>query len=135
MTTINERFSIIVERWFNGNDLRFAKSMGKFSSSFSKIIHGTVNPRAATLQRVCTVVPELNPTWLLTGEGQIMRSPNPLAGNERAAYEDIIKAKTEELQSKTELVTLLKQQVQDLREFNKILRDNIETKNTERNTP
>lgn len=115
METINDRFKIIVERWFAGNDLKFAKSMGKFSSSFSKIINGTVNPRAATLQEVCRTIPDLNPTWLLMGEGAITRLPNAPTENESTMYSEIIKAKTAEIKAKDELIATLKQYVEDLR--------------------
>jgi len=122
--TINERFKIIVERWYNGNDLAFAKSMGKFSSSFSKIINGTVNPRAATLQEVCKSIPELNPSWLLMGEGAIVRQPKDATPNEAQVYTEIIKAKQAEMKAKDELIDTLKQQVEDLRDFNRVLRGN-----------
>lgn len=115
MQTINERFKIIVERWYNGNDLAFAKSMGKFSSSFSKIINGTVNPRAATLQEVCKAIPELNPTWLLTGEGTIVRQVGAVSQDEVNTYAEIIKAKCEEIKAKDELIAILKSYVSDLR--------------------
>jgi len=117
--TINERFKIIVERWYNGNDLAFAKSMGKFSSSFSKIINGTVNPRAATLQEVCKSIPELNPSWLLMGEGAIVRQPKDATQSDKdeKAYMEIIKAKTDEMNAKDELIATLKQYVEDLRDM------------------
>lgn len=115
METINERFKIIVERWYNGNDFAFAKSMGKFSSSFSKIINGTVNPRATTLQEVCRNIPELNPAWLLMGEGDITRLPNAPAENEATMYDEIIKSKAEEIRMKDEYIAILKQYIEDLR--------------------
>ena len=116
MQTINERFKIIVERWYAGNDLKFAKSMGKYSSSFTKVINGTVNPRAATLQEVCKAIPELNPSWLLMGEGAITRTPDVLVTRKDADYyADIIKAKSEEIKTKDELISILKNYVEDLR--------------------
>lgn len=119
MQTINDRFKIIVEKWYRGNDLAFAKSMGKFSSSFSKIINGTVNPRATTLQRVCESLPQLNPTWLLMGEGDMERSEDKAqsAHDTKNNKDLLLMAKTEEIKAKDELIATLKQYVEDLRKM------------------
>ena len=112
----------MVDHWFQGNDSRFAGSMGKISSTFAKIIHGTVNPRAATMQEVCKAIPDLNPTWLLTGEGEMVRGEDEMRPNEKRSLTEAVKAKDEELRMKDELIAILKQQVEDLRDFNKTLR-------------
>lgn len=114
MQTINERFKMIVRLWFKGNNFAFARAMGRPSSSFNKVINGDVEPRAKTLQSVCEKLPRLNPTWLLTGEGDIERKKETSSAETRD-YEAIIKAKEEEVKAKDELIATLKQYVADLR--------------------
>lgn len=116
MQTINERFKIIVDTWYQGNDSAFSQAMGKFASSFAKVINGTTNPRASTLYEVCRLIPELNPTWLLMGEGSMLRQAlEQVPRSEREALNEVIKAKSEELKSKDELIAILKNYVEDLR--------------------
>lgn len=116
METINDRFKIIVDRWFNGNELRFSKSMGKYASSFNKVINGDVSPRAITLQQVCKAIPELNPAWLLMGEGEMIRQQQEeRARDDEQITSEIIKAKSEEIKAKDELISILKNYVEDLR--------------------
>lgn len=114
MQTINERFRIIVDKWYNGNDSAFSQAMGKFSSSFAKVINGTTSPRASTLQEVCNLIPELNPTWLLMGEGSMTRDGD-LTQDAKTAYNEIIRSKNEEIKSKDELISVLKSYVADLK--------------------
>lgn len=120
METINDRFKIIVDRWYNGNMLAFAKSMGKFSSSVNRIITGSANPKASTLKQVCDAIPELSPAWLLLGEMPMLRGgknteESVSVASDKRLCDDLIKSKDEVIKAKDELISTLKQYVEDLR--------------------
>lgn len=52
----------------------FAKAVGIASNSMSRLIRGENEPSSETIQAVLNRFPDVNPTWLMTGEGEMMRN-------------------------------------------------------------
>lgn len=113
MGTINDRFKKIVDTWYDGTTSRLSLALGKNASAFSKIVDGGVSPRAATLQEVCKLLPNLNPAWLLLGEGEMTRSANN--SSQPNVPSEVIKAKDDLIRQQAEMIEMLKQYVEDLR--------------------
>lgn len=51
----------------------FAKSIGKTSSTINQIVAGRNKPGFEILDAICDAYPNLNPTWLLRGEGEMWK--------------------------------------------------------------
>lgn len=73
-TTLNQRIEALV--WaFKLTRRKFALQVGLSPTGFNKIISGeTVTPGADIIQGILDSFPEVNPTWLMTGEGEMMRN-------------------------------------------------------------
>ena len=67
----SERIECIINAYFNGNKSRFAKLLGVKPQTINTwITRGTFD-----IERVYTCCTQLNPHWLLTGEGEMLKAP------------------------------------------------------------
>lgn len=71
--SIGERFSILV-KGLKMNNNSFAKSVGKAATTINYIVEGKSKPGYDVLESVVKTYPQVNPNWLLTGEGEMVKS-------------------------------------------------------------
>lgn len=76
MSNINERLQIIVNELFDGNKAKFAKSIEIAPTSISNYLSDKrqSKPSADMLEKIINVVECLSAEWLLTGEGEMLKS-------------------------------------------------------------
>lgn len=78
MTTINDRLRHIVDEYFEGNKTQFAKAIGIPPTSVCNYIGGqrASKPSSEMLAKI-VVETNISPEWLLTGEGEMLKSERP----------------------------------------------------------
>lgn len=60
----------------------FGKKVGYGNeSAFSQVINGKVPFPKDLMERICKLIPDLNPGWLLTGEGEMLVHSNQQTGS------------------------------------------------------
>ena len=73
--SLNDRLRIVVNEFFHGNKAAFARA-AKISDqraySFLSVRSNT-EPPARVLENLAKYLPNLNATWLLTGEGEMIQ--------------------------------------------------------------
>lgn len=67
---ISERFVIMIDS-LGMNNNSFALSIGKSPSNMKPIIDGKTKPGWEMLELILTKYPQINPAWLMKGEGHI----------------------------------------------------------------
>jgi hypothetical protein len=67
----------------------FADNMGVQRSSISHLLSGRNNPGYDFIQKVLITYPQINPDWLLLGQGNITREPSVFANNTTPAGKTI----------------------------------------------
>lgn len=83
---INERLQIIVDKLFNGNKAAFARAIDLVPTSISNYLSSgrKSKPSSDMLEKIVSKL-GVNAAWLLTGEGEILKSgisiTNTGAGN------------------------------------------------------
>jgi transcriptional regulator with XRE-family HTH domain len=76
-TTLNQR----LRQYFDNTGLsqkEIAKSVNTSEQTISLTLSGKTTPKSDLLERICKVY-DVNPTWLITGEGQMKRSENGIS--------------------------------------------------------
>lgn len=71
-TTIADRFKILIKELRMSNN-SFAISIGKNSQTINYIVEGKSKPSYDVLDAIFSKYPDINPTWLMRGEGDIIR--------------------------------------------------------------
>ncbi len=75
--SIGKRLSDFI--WsIRSSNSQFARAIGVTPQAISHIISGRSNPSGDLLKSIFTKFPELNPTWLLTGEGSMQLDGAPV---------------------------------------------------------
>lgn len=69
---INGRIGELVKALKMSNNA-FSKSIGKSASTVNFIIDGRSKPSFDVLEAICDTYPDVNPAWLLKGEGEIWK--------------------------------------------------------------
>ncbi|MBE9488235.1 MAG: helix-turn-helix transcriptional regulator [Bacteroidetes bacterium] len=73
--TINDRIEFIIkDKKLTAND--FASKLGVRASNISHIVTGRNKPSFAFIEKLAIEFPEINPLWLLKGEGDLYLSNN-----------------------------------------------------------
>lgn len=70
---VNERIGELVRALKISNNA-FSKSIGKSASAVNFIIDGRSKPSYDVLEAICEIYPEVNPSWLLVGEGEMWKA-------------------------------------------------------------
>lgn len=74
-TTINQRIAAIIE--YSGMTLTaFSKKVGIAQTSLRECVINKTEPKFSTLYKVIKAAPSISPSWLLTGEGDMILSKN-----------------------------------------------------------
>ena len=78
MSSINERLQTIVDKLFDGNKAKFAKSIEIAPTSISNYLSDKrqSKPSADMLEKIINVVDNLSAEWLLAGKGEMLTHNN-----------------------------------------------------------
>lgn len=93
--TIGERFKYLIKELGKTNN-SFAISIGKTSSTINYIVDGKSKPSYDVLDAIFSTYPDVNPTWLMKGEGQIFSLPITKDDSQRE-LEDLVKRLSEHI--------------------------------------
>lgn len=74
--TINQRIDALIKQ-MRTNPKVFAESIGKTSTTIYTVINGRNKPGYDVLEGILKKYPEVNPDWLLTGDGGMYRTDKP----------------------------------------------------------
>lgn len=78
-----ERIKEIRKEFFNDSNIEFAKFMGEKTSTTSGWVSGKRGIGRAVIDKITSRLPNINPSWLLTGDGNMLANQSPiLIGNE-----------------------------------------------------
>lgn len=70
MNTINERIDLLTEKFYHGNNSKFAKSLG-INEANIRNYRANTEPRMDVLKKIHSVL-NVNYDWLLNGEGEML---------------------------------------------------------------
>ncbi|MBQ9417108.1 MAG: helix-turn-helix transcriptional regulator [Bacteroidales bacterium] len=70
------RITKIRDYFCNGNNIEFAERMGDHTSNTSAYCNGTKNASLKVLYRIADAFPEVDKTWLVFGEGNMLAVEN-----------------------------------------------------------
>lgn len=59
------------------NERALANLMGYTKSSFSQLVNGKVPLSEKFVKKLCSLDPDINEVWIMTGEGNLLNSDNP----------------------------------------------------------
>ena len=93
-------------------------SQGKFEKAIG-VSNGFVNNISKSIgvekvQRISDVFPELNMGWVLTGEGEMLKTEEPTPPVELQHLHELIKAQTETINSQKLLIAVLQEKIERL---------------------
>lgn len=71
---------LAVLNYFQMSPSRFAEEIGIQRSSISHLISGRNKPSLEFIQKILARFPEVDPAWLLTGNGEMLPGGNPVKG-------------------------------------------------------
>lgn len=130
--TIKDRLKAFIKSLGIGQGA-FEKAVG-FSNGYVNNIRKSIQPEK--LQSIVRVYPQLNPGWLMTGEGEMLREEPgnsvdssrdiSLLKNLLQAKEELLQAKEELLQSKEALLKEREVRLKEKDEMIGLLREKIE---------
>lgn len=89
MDSINQRISKLVKRV--GKQNKFAELCGIKTSTLNMIVgKNQVTPATATIEKILSKMPDVNPLWLYSGDGPMLREATrdtiPLFKEEKPSY-------------------------------------------------
>jgi len=87
---------------------KFSLSIGVSNSYLHKMIKNKASIGSDIIENILRIYPELNPAWLLTGEGDMLRRPGEKGENGEAARRvEKLEAENEELKAQVEMLKQL----------------------------
>lgn len=94
MGDINVKINQIVNHFFNGNNSDFAKKLGTSEANIRNYREKTT-PKFDFIENLFEKLPEINPEWLLTGKGSMLKdsSIESIKSKKKDNQESIIPAK------------------------------------------
>ena len=128
-SSINDRIGLLVKE-LKLSTHAFSKSIGKSSSGISVIIEGRGKPSFEVMDAICETYPNVNPTWLLRGEGEMfvqaetlpMRTaPDQYLTDHVKQLEESFKRLAEQLEVKDRQIQNKDQQLEGLQQTIKVL--------------
>lgn len=75
-TTVNQRIAEIIGKLGYKSKRSFAEKIGIAQTSFNDILRGA-EPKYTTLRKILLAEPLISSEWLLTGNGDMMKSSEP----------------------------------------------------------
>lgn len=82
--SINGRICLIRHQIFGENNRLFAQATGIDEATLSKICNGTRSIGNKLIDKIIKGCPNVNPAWLLTGEGGMLMDGSPGGNQQRA---------------------------------------------------
>lgn len=73
IATIHERIKLLVEKKAENKNTLFAQTLGVSEANIRGYIKGVV-PKADVLAKIVSSYEDIDPTWLLTGEGEMLKT-------------------------------------------------------------
>ncbi|MDR2119395.1 MAG: hypothetical protein LBP64_00790 [Tannerella sp.] len=73
--SVNERIKSMIKELGYKSKRAFAHKIGLSQTSFNDVVNGA-EPKHSTLYKILKAEPSVNPGWLLTGEGEMLRVNN-----------------------------------------------------------
>lgn len=73
IATIHDRIRLLVEQKANNKNTVFAQKLGVSEANIRGYIRGVV-PKADVLAKIVSSYDDISPAWLLTGEGEMLKS-------------------------------------------------------------
>lgn len=105
-TTLNQRIKIFAA--LKGvAQKELAEVLEVSPNSISSIINGHTNPRMKTLGKLFNAYPDLNRSWLMTGEGEMIKAP----GSRQRSEQGTRYASATDFEMLTNEVQMLKQMI------------------------
>ncbi|MDR6195951.1 hypothetical protein [Siphonobacter sp. SORGH_AS_0500] len=80
MTTVNDRIAELVKA-LRMNNNSFGKSLGRNSTTITNVTEGRSKPGFEILEDILNKYPEVNPTWLMKGTGEMFQKPVTVKAN------------------------------------------------------
>lgn len=74
---VYERIKEIRKEFFNDSNIEFANFMGEKTSTTSGWVSGKRGIGRSVIDKITSKLPQVNPAWLLTGEGNMINQPAP----------------------------------------------------------
>lgn len=109
MNTINDRFNELIKA-LKLNPSSFARSIGKSYNAVESIVKSKTRPSYDVLEAVFQSYPDLNPSWLMTGKGEMLQAfANVSADN---GGENLEKELRERIKSQSETIQDLRYTVE-----------------------
>lgn len=93
IATIHERIGLLVRVKADNKNTVFAQKLGVSEANIRGYIKGVV-PKADVLAKIVSSYDDISPAWLLTGEGEMLKSPH---GNPSPSCSTAKKSKGEEV--------------------------------------
>lgn len=72
-----DRIKEVRKHFFNDSNIKFAEFMGEKTGTTSGWVSGRRGIGKSVLDKILSKIPDINPTWLLTGEGEMLNNANP----------------------------------------------------------
>lgn len=89
----------------------FERSVG-FSNGYIRNISKSIQPSKA--EKISSVYPEVNIGWVLSGEGEMLKSDNPAPTVEIQHLQELIRTQTETINSQKLLIVMLQEKIEGL---------------------
>jgi len=103
---------------------QFERQIGMSNASFGKSLKtgGTIG--ADKIEKILREYPEINPIWLVTGKGQMMKSYTDVEASNASEPDEIYGIKSDDKKLKDEIINLQRKRITDL-ELIDLLKDRI----------
>lgn len=74
--SINSRIKKIRKDFFNDSNIEFAKALNKSKQYASNLTSEGKSVGKNVIENLTSIIPDLNVSWLLTGEGEMLKTSN-----------------------------------------------------------
>ena len=94
MSNVNERILLIIKHFCEGNKAEFARTMGEKSQTINGWLKR--NNGTSVLNKILSKYPTISPSWLYTGEGEMLNDQQPEKVKIKLSLSEAMKAQEKE---------------------------------------